>query len=47
MLQDRQVERMVQKVARLEQMYGSFLIKQIVEPKVTTIHNGKKIQVQN
>lgn len=46
MLQDRQVERMVQKVARLEQMYGGFLIKQIVEPKVTTIHNGKKIQVQ-
>ena len=47
MLQDRQVERMVQKVARLEQMYGEFLIKAVLEPKVTTLKNGKEIQVNN
>ena len=46
MLQDRQVERMVQKVARLEQMYGEFLIKNIVEPRVTTVVNGKEFQVE-
>ena len=47
MLQDKQVDRMVQKVARLEQMYGEFLVKYIVAPKVTTVHNGKEIEVQN
>lgn len=47
MLQHRQVERMVQKVARLEQMYGEFLIKAVLEPKVTILKNGKEIQVNN
>ena len=45
MLQDKQIERMVQKVARLEQMYAEFLIKEIVQPRVTTIQNGKEIEV--
>ena len=42
MLQDKQVERMVQKVARLEQMYAGFLIKEVVQPRITTIQNGKE-----
>lgn len=45
MLQDRQVERMVQKVARLEQMYAGFLVKSIIEPKVKTVKNGREIDV--
>lgn len=45
MLQDKQVERMVQKVARLEQMYAGFLIKEVVQPRITTIQNGKEIEV--
>lgn len=45
MLQDRQVERMVLKVARLEQMYSEFLIKKVVYPRVFIEKAGRKIEV--
>lgn len=45
MLQDRQVERTVLKVARLADMYSQFVVKAVIEPKVTVNKNGKEVQV--
>lgn len=45
MLQDRQIDRLVLKVARLEQMYSEFLIKKVVYPRVFIEKAGKKIEV--
>ena len=45
MLQDRQIDRLVLKVARLEQMYSEFLIKKVVYPSVFIEKAGKKIEV--
>ena len=42
MLQDRQVERTVLKVARLADMYSQFVVKAVIEPKVTINKNGKE-----
>ena len=47
MLQDRQIDRMVSKVARLEQMYASFIVKKVIEPIVTIRKNGKDVVVKN
>ncbi len=46
MLQDRQIDRMVSKVARLEEMYSSFLVKEVIEPSVTLHKDGKVIPVK-
>lgn len=45
MLQDRQIDRMVLKVARLEQMYAQFLVKKVIEPEVFIHKNGRDIPV--
>lgn len=45
MLQDKQIDRMVLKVARLEQMYSNFLVKKVVEPRITTVKNGREFEV--
>ena len=45
MLQDRQVERTVLKVARLADMYSQFIVKATIEPKVTVNKNGQEIQI--
>ena len=45
MLQDRQIDRMVLKVARLEQMYSGLLVEKIIEPLVTVHKNGKDVRV--
>ena len=44
MLQDRQVERTVLKVARLADMYSQFVVKAVIEPCVTIYKNGKTVQ---
>ena len=41
MLQDRQIERMVLKVERLEQIYSAYLVKKTIHPKVLMEKNGK------
>ncbi|MBE6925638.1 MAG: alpha-mannosidase [Ruminococcaceae bacterium] len=46
MLQDRQIDRMVQKVARLEQIYSAFLIKKTIKPKVMMEKNGKVSEIK-
>ena len=46
MLQDRQVERTVLKVSRLADMYSQFVVKAVIEPKVTINKNGKAIQIE-
>ena len=46
MLQDRQVDRMVQKVARLADMYSQFLVECVISPKVTITKNGKEIEMK-
>lgn len=45
MLQDRQIDRMVLKVARLEQIYSEFIIKKTIKPKVTVEKNGKVSEI--
>lgn len=46
MLQDRQVERMVLKVARLEQIYSAFLVKKTIKPKVMMEKNGNVSEIK-
>ena len=46
LLQDKQIDRMVLKVRRLEQMYADFLIKETLIPRVTVSKNGKDIEVK-
>ena len=45
MLQDRQIDRMVLKVARLEQMYQGLLVTRVVEPKIYMNKNGNEVEV--
>lgn len=40
MLQDRQIDRMVMKVSRLEQMYSQFLLRRVISPRVFITRNG-------
>ena len=46
MLQDRQIDRMVLKVSRLKEMYSKFVIKKVIEPRVTVSKNGKDVEVR-
>ena len=46
MLQDRQIERMVLKVERLEQIYSAFLVKKTIHPKVLMEKNGKVTEIK-
>ncbi len=46
MLQDRQIDRMVMKVARLEAMYSGLVIEKVIEPTVTVHKNGRDIPVR-
>lgn len=45
MLQDRQIERMVLKVQRLEQLYAEMLVKDVVYPEVLLAKGDKRISV--
>lgn len=45
MLQDRQVDRMVLKVARLEAMYSEFMVKDVIYPRVFIERRGKRAEV--
>ena len=45
MLQDRQVDRMVLKVARLEAMYSEFMVKDVIYPRVYIERRGKRAEV--
>ena len=46
MLQDRQIERMVLKVERLEQIYSAYLVKKTIHPKVLMEKNGKVTEIK-
>ncbi len=46
MLQDRQVDRMVQKVARLADMYSRFAVECVISPKVIVCQNGKSKEIK-
>ena len=46
LLQDKQIDRMVLKVRRLEQMYADFLVKEVLHPAVTVCKNGKDVEVK-
>ena len=46
LLQDKQIDRMVLKVRRLEQMYADVLVKETLSPTVTVSKNGKDIEVK-
>ena len=43
MLQDRQIDRMVLKIQRLENSLEKFLVKEVIHPSVKLLKNGKKI----
>ena len=45
MLQDRQVERMVNKVSRLGEGYQPYLIEETINPCVTVVKDGKSVEV--
>ena len=45
MLQDRQVERMVNKVSRLGEVYQPYLIEETINPCVTVVKDGKSVEV--
>ena len=45
MLQDRQIDRLVSKVQRLADMYGSHLIKEKITPPVTMERDGKSTPI--
>ena len=47
MLQDRQIDRMVLKVARLEEMYAQFLVKKTLKPVVTIRKKDKDVVVSD
>ncbi|MBO5715025.1 MAG: alpha-mannosidase [Clostridia bacterium] len=46
LLQDKQIDRMVLKVRRLEQMYADFLVKETLHPTVTVNKVGKEFEVK-
>ena len=46
LLQDKQIDRMVLKVRRLEQMYVDFLVNEVLHPVVTVNKNGKDVEVK-
>ena len=46
MLQDRQIDRMVLKVSRLEGMYSELLVQNVIEPKIRMVKNGKETEVK-
>ena len=45
MLQDKQIDRMILKVARLEKVYADLMVERIVQQKVTVCKNGKDVQI--
>lgn len=44
MLQDKQIDRLVLKVQRLENTFAEFLVKKVISPKVTLTKHGKEVE---
>ncbi|MBR4836789.1 MAG: hypothetical protein IKU99_07260, partial [Clostridia bacterium] len=44
MLQDKQIDRLVLKVQRLETTFAEFLVKKVISPKVTVTKQGKEVE---